>query len=106
MIALADHNTGDWLDDMKVAGERHGVIVFPGVEVTTGSGSDGVHLLLIGELDRSKHDIDLMLAQTCGFNEDHPRLNPKLGILPRRHIRSRKFSTIFQRVGLQLHRTH
>nr|WP_165984595.1 AAA family ATPase [Streptomyces sp. YIM 98790] len=77
MIALADHNTGDWLDDMKVAGERHGVIVFPGVEVTTGSGSDGVHLLLIGELDRSKHDIDLMLAQTCGFNEDHPRLNPK-----------------------------
>ncbi|MFF4798700.1 TrlF family AAA-like ATPase [Streptomyces sp. NPDC001351] len=76
VIALADHNTGDWLPDMQAAGDRHGVVVFPGVEVTTASGADGAHLILIGDLDRTARDIDTLLAQTCGFNDDHPRFNP------------------------------
>lgn len=79
VIALADHNTGDWLPDMQAAGKRHGVVVFPGVEVTTASGADGAHLVLIGDLDRAKEDIDVLLARTCGFNDDHPRLNPQTG---------------------------
>lgn len=77
VIALADHNTGSWLTVMQDAGRRHGIVVFPGVEVTTASGSDGAHLILIGDLDRTEHDIDLVLARTCGFEDDHPRLNPK-----------------------------
>ncbi len=79
VIALADHNTGNWLPDMQAAGKRHGVVVFPGVEVTTASGADGAHLVLIGDLDRTKEDIDVLLARTCGFNDDHPRLNPQTG---------------------------
>ncbi|MDN3358908.1 hypothetical protein QWU11_40440 [Actinomadura sp. DC4] len=79
VIALADHNTGDWLPDMQAAGKRHGVIVFPGVEVTTASGADGAHLVLIGDLDRTKQDIDMLLARTCGFSDYHPARNPRTG---------------------------
>jgi hypothetical protein len=52
------------------------VVVFPGIEVTTASGADGAHLILTGDLDRAARDIDALLAQTRGFNDDHPRLNP------------------------------
>src|ERR1700680_1317671 len=48
VIALADPTTLAWIDIMKAAGDRNGVIVFPGCEVTTGSGADGIHLLIIG----------------------------------------------------------
>lgn len=75
VIALADHNTGAWLSVMKDAGRRYGIVVFPGVEVTTASGSDGAHLILIGDLERTEQDIDLLLATTCGFGDDHPRFN-------------------------------
>jgi hypothetical protein len=70
VIAVADHHSAYWLDIMGVAGQRAGIAVFPGVEVTTGSGSDGVHLVLIGDLDTSERDIDLLLAQVCGFDEN------------------------------------
>ncbi|HEY7119371.1 MAG TPA: hypothetical protein VH475_22460, partial [Tepidisphaeraceae bacterium] len=38
VIALADHNTSEWIDIMRDAGARNGVVVFPGCEVTTGTG--------------------------------------------------------------------
>src|SRR3954462_12892664 len=61
VVALADHHTGAWIEEMKQAGSRAGIAVFPGVEVTTGSGSDGVHLLLIGDLNKTERDIDILL---------------------------------------------
>jgi hypothetical protein len=30
VIAIADHNTASWIDDAKAAGERNGIVVFPG----------------------------------------------------------------------------
>jgi hypothetical protein len=33
VIVLADHNSGDWIDEAKVAGKKYGVIVFPGVKL-------------------------------------------------------------------------
>lgn len=79
VIALADHHTGAWIEVMAAAGRRAGIVVFPGVEVTTGTGSDGVHLLLIGDLDKTERDIEILLARTCGFDEDSPALNPSTG---------------------------
>src|ERR1035437_787355 len=43
VIAIADHNTDGWIDVMTDAGRRNGVVVFPGCEITTGSGADGIH---------------------------------------------------------------
>lgn len=73
VISLADHNTGDWIDTMVAAGRRRHVAVFPGCEITTGSGADGIHLILIGNLNRTSHDFDLLLAGSVGFDHDHPR---------------------------------
>lgn len=77
VIALADHNTCSWLPVMQAAGRRYDIVVFPGLEVTTASGSDGAHLVLVGDLDRTEQDVDVLLAQVCGFNDDHPRFNPR-----------------------------
>jgi len=49
VIGLADHNSASWVDTMVEAGKRHGITVFPGVEVTTGTGSDGAHLIILGD---------------------------------------------------------
>ncbi|WSS10114.1 hypothetical protein OG320_16490 [Microbispora sp. NBC_01189] len=76
VIALADHHSAEWLQEMKAAGERAGITVFPGVEVTTGSGSDGVHLLLIGSLEKTERDIDILLAKVCGFDANYPPFVP------------------------------
>ncbi len=73
VIVLADHNTGAWIDVMVDAGKRKGVIVFPGCEVTTGSGADGIHIIVIGERNKTSHDFDLLLAGSLGFNDEHPR---------------------------------
>jgi hypothetical protein len=72
IIALADHNTGEWIDDAKAAGARHGVIVFPGCEITTHTGADGVHLVIIGGLDKTSRDFDRLIHGPLGFNADHP----------------------------------
>ncbi|MEV0664273.1 TrlF family AAA-like ATPase [Actinomadura luteofluorescens] len=78
VIALAEHHSAKWLDDLREAGERAGITVFPGVEVTTGSGADGVHLILVGGLEKTSQDIDYLLDVCCGFDKDrHPRFDPR-----------------------------
>ena len=79
VVALADHNDATWIDPMQEAGERAGVVVFPGVEVTTASGADGIHLIIIGALDRTTADFEEVLARVCGFGGDHPRFDPVTG---------------------------
>jgi ABC-type cobalamin/Fe3+-siderophores transport system ATPase subunit len=67
VIAIADHNTHEWIDTMTEAGDRNGIAVFPGCEITTGSGSDGVHLLIVGDRFVRGRTFDLLLAGTLGF---------------------------------------
>ncbi|MET3515635.1 energy-coupling factor transporter ATP-binding protein EcfA2 [Pseudacidovorax sp. 1753] len=69
VIALADHNTGDWIDDAKAAGRRHGVIVFPGCELTTSSGKDGAHLIVIGDRDKTTRDFDRLVYGAFGYDQ-------------------------------------
>jgi len=72
-IVLADHNTGDWIDVMLEAGGDRGITVFPGCEITTGSGADGIHLVIIGDREKTSHDFDLLLAGPLGFDHEHGR---------------------------------
>ena len=76
ILALADHNDAEWIGTMIEAGNRAGVVVFPGVEITTGSGADGVHLIIIGDQTRTRDDFNTLLSGVCGYNEDHPRFDP------------------------------
>jgi len=41
VLVLADHNRVEWVDTMVEAGRRRGIVVFPGFEVTSATGSDG-----------------------------------------------------------------
>lgn len=79
VLALADHNDVSWTDEMIHAGERAGIVVFPGVEITTGSGSDGVHLIIIGDRTKTRDDFMSVLTATCGYSDVHPRFNPADG---------------------------
>ncbi|WP_182560968.1 PHP domain-containing protein [Microlunatus kandeliicorticis] len=48
VVALTDHDTFDGLDEAQAAGERLGVEVVRGVELSTRYGDDSVHLLGYG----------------------------------------------------------
>jgi energy-coupling factor transporter ATP-binding protein EcfA2 len=77
VVALADHNTHTWIDRMVAAGQRNGVVVFPGCEITTGSGADGIHLVVIGNRTSTSRDFDLLLAGSLGYSDaSHPRFHP------------------------------
>ena len=60
VIAITDHDSGAWVDEVVVAAGGHPLTVLPGVEVTT---HDRIHLLLIGDGDRSGKHIDDLLAR-------------------------------------------
>lgn len=79
IIVLADHNDASWIATMTAAGKAADVVVFPGVEVTTGSGADGVHLIIIGERDRTTADFNEVLSRVCGFGGDYPRFDAVQG---------------------------
>jgi energy-coupling factor transporter ATP-binding protein EcfA2 len=79
VVALADHNDASWIATMIAAGDAVGIVVFPGVEVTTASGADGIHIVIIGERDSTTADFEDILSRVCGFGGDHPRFDPALG---------------------------
>ncbi len=76
VLVLADHNSADWIAPMVAAGNRAGIHVFPGVEITTASGSDGAHLIIFGDQSKTKQEFDALLARVCGFSPDHPPFQP------------------------------
>jgi energy-coupling factor transporter ATP-binding protein EcfA2 len=77
LVVMADHNTGGWIDLMVEAGTAKGVVVFPGCEITTGSGSDGIHLIIVGDRSKTTHDFDLLLAGPLGFDHEHNRFHTR-----------------------------
>ncbi|MFC3653331.1 TrlF family AAA-like ATPase [Dyella humi] len=81
VLALADHNSGEWIDDIKLAGKRHGIVVFPGCEITTQTGADGAHLLIFGDLDKTSRDFDRLLHSIFGFAEGNPAYHTHGGTL-------------------------
>jgi len=76
VLVLADHNSVEWVDVMITAGRRQGIVVFPGFEVTSATGSDGAHLILFTGPDRSANDLRPLLYSACGFGPDDPLFNP------------------------------
>jgi len=74
-VVVADHNSVAWVDRLRAAAPPE-LTVLPGVELTTGSGSDGVHLILVADPGEvTQPDFDAMLDRVCGFDSDHPRFN-------------------------------
>lgn len=51
IIAVTDHNTVAGIDEVRKAGEKEGIIVFPGVEITASGGKPHVHILTLFDRD-------------------------------------------------------
>ena len=67
-IAITDHNSGVWIDELKAAYERmqqdkapgfRELHLFPGVEISV---NGGFHLLALFDIDRTTSDIDTLLG--------------------------------------------
>jgi predicted nucleic acid-binding Zn-ribbon protein len=73
-IAIADHQTGEWIDIVKKAARGSGLIVFPAVELLVTGGEEGVHVLIVFDVDKDSKHVDQFLN--------------KLGIFERRGERT------------------
>lgn len=59
LVAVTDHNTAAWCDDMREAASGLGVTVLPGAEISTNDG----HLLAVFDADCSGDSISDLLTQ-------------------------------------------
>lgn len=60
-IAITDHNTGLWIDDVKKAAKNK-LVVFPGVEISATGGESTIHIAAIFDKDKSSKDIENLLG--------------------------------------------
>lgn len=86
MIAITNHNDASWVEPMHKAANRlfpDSFFVFPGVEIGTQSGKDGVHVLSVFEVGTTQEEIDhfmisLELLKDDRFDKHKSPNNTKL----------------------------
>lgn len=66
-VAVTDHNTHAWIDDIKQAAMGTSLTVFPGVELTCDTSK--VHLLVLFDKDKTGQDISDFLIK-CGIDRN------------------------------------
>jgi len=59
-IAITDHNTGEWVDKIKIAANKTNLTIFPGVEITAGDAHN--HIIAILDVDKTTRDIEEVLT--------------------------------------------
>ena len=60
-IAITDHNSGLWIDEVKKAAGKK-LVVFPGVEISATGGETTVHIIAIFDKDKSSKDVENLLG--------------------------------------------
>ncbi|MDD3480701.1 MAG: AAA family ATPase [Patescibacteria group bacterium] len=60
-IAVTDHNSGDFVDEMKKAAEKTSLVVFPGAEIVATGGKKGIHLIVIFDVDKNSAHVKAFL---------------------------------------------
>ena len=61
-VAVTDHGSGDWIDAVKEAAKGTGLVVFPGVELNSLAGNEGIHLICLFDVHATSADIDRFLT--------------------------------------------
>lgn len=67
-IAITDHNSIEWVDSIKTEGNKRGVIVFPGVEITCSDSK--IHMLVIFDTDTTTVKIEDFMRDAGISRED------------------------------------
>jgi len=62
-IAITDHNTGAWVDEIKSAAKDTELVVFPGVEITCQGGKEGLHIIALFDPTCSQAHIETLLSR-------------------------------------------
>ncbi len=60
-VAITDHNTGGWIDQIKQAAEGKDLVVFPGTELTCSDSK--IHLLILFDTDKSQSNVEDFLIR-------------------------------------------
>src|SRR3989338_8358645 len=80
ILGITEHNDVEWIDSIRKAANGTGIIIFPGFEITTESGADGIHILCLFNPDASTDVLDGILSN-LGLLPDqrfHPDGSPKV----------------------------
>ena len=67
-IAITDHNTGEWVDKIKIAANKTNLAVFPGVEITVGDAHN--HIIAILDIEKTTRDIEELLTTVGILHND------------------------------------
>lgn len=62
-IAITDHNTANWIDQVKEAASSTSLVVFPGVEITANGGTGGIHVIALFDPSADESTINDLLAK-------------------------------------------
>lgn len=80
VIAITDHNTAGWIDELKIEAKKRNVTLFPGVELTVGDKK--THLLILFDIDKTDTDVeDFLIALGISrgeFSEENIFVNKTL----------------------------
>ena len=61
-IAITDHESGQFIDQLRAAAESTGLTIIPGVELNNLAGNEGIHLIALFDLDMTANDVDHFLS--------------------------------------------
>lgn len=62
LIGITEHNDASWVDYIREAAKDSNIVVFPGFEITTQSGADGIHVICLFNPDTPKDILDGLLS--------------------------------------------
>jgi len=62
ILGITEHNDISWIDYIREAAIGTGITVFPGFEITTQSGADGIHILCLFNPGTTKDTLDGLLS--------------------------------------------
>ncbi len=62
ILGITEHNDVSWVDYIREAAEESEIKVFPGFEITTQSGADGIHILCLFNPGTTRDTLDGLLS--------------------------------------------
>jgi len=70
IIGITEHNSVEWIDEIRDAAEETKLTIFPGFEISADTGASGVHLICLFDPGTEKNKLDDIITQLGLPRED------------------------------------
>ena len=70
-IAITDHNTGGFIDEIKKVAEKTSLTVFPGVEISCVGGDNGIHIIALFDPKKDERTVNALLTEIKIMPDDY-----------------------------------